>query len=199
MIRILRRIYLLPMIILMTVSMLWAASDQRDFRQTTWGMNSSQIIASEGKQPEDQKASGSLQYLVYLDEIANLHCHVLYVLAYDKLVHGMYQITETHTNNTDYLSDYNKLKEALLNKYGTPVKDIIDWKDDLYKSDPPHWGTAVAVGHMRMFTFWKTPRTEITLALFGDNFNISLGIDYSSKLLSFLEKKAQDEKNASKF
>jgi hypothetical protein len=181
------------MIIFMTVSMLSAQSDQKDFRKTTWGMNSSQIISSEGKQPKDQNTSGSLQCLVYLDEIANLHCNVLYVIAYDKLVHGVYEITETHTNDTDYLSDYNKLKEALLNKYGKPVKDIIDWKDGLYKSDPPHWGTAVAVGHMRMFSFWETPRTKITLALFGDNFKISLVIDYESKLLSFLEKKASNE------
>jgi hypothetical protein len=199
MMRMLWRIFLQLVISVMTVSMLWAASDQRDFRQTTWGMNSSQIVSAEGKQPVFQDKRSSIQMLGYSDQIANLNCNVIYILAYDQLVRTKYRISEKHTNNTEYLSDYDRLKEGLSTKYGKPVSDTIHWKDNLYKSDPSHWGMAVAVGHMVKFTRWENPRTIIILYLTGDNFEIDLGIEYSSKELRALEEKAKKEQDASKF
>jgi len=199
MMRILWRMCLQIMIILMTVSMLLAASDQRDFRQTTWGMNSSQIVSAEGKMPAFQDKGSPIQILGYSDQIANLDCQVFYILAYDQLVRTKYMISEKHTNKTEYLSDYDRLKEVLSNKYGKPVSDDIYWKNNLYKSDPSEWGMAVAVGHMAKFTRWESLRTTIILCLTGDNFEINLGIEYSSKELAALEKKAKKEQEASKF
>ncbi len=192
-------LYSAIVIALMNGFTLKAANGQSDFRKSSWGMDSSQIATAEGKKPEYQDKKGSIQYLGYSDQIAGLDCNVIYILAFDQFVRSQYSISEEHTNNTEYLSDYDKLKEALASKYGKPNSDDIYWKNDLYRSDPSEWGMAVAIGHMVKYTRWELPRTSIIIFLTGDNFKINLGIEYSSKELDALEEKVKKEQEASKF
>jgi hypothetical protein len=102
------------------------------------------------------------------------------------MVRAKYIIIEEHTNKNDFLADRKKLEDLLSEKYGA-VASKTYWKNDLYKDKPQDYGMAVSVGHMSMYSTWKTGGEEITLALRGDNFKIVLNIEYSSTKFSAVE------------
>lgn len=148
-----------------------------DFRNTAWGMSMNDVINIEGTPPDDSDDNA----IVYLDrEICDFSTSVYYLFNNDKLIGGMYSIQESHTNENAYIDDYNKLKEALISKYGEPDADNIDWKDDLYKDDPQDYGFAVSLGDLTYVSTWNLPDNLISLVLRGDNYKISLGILYQS-------------------
>lgn len=170
-----------------------------NFRQAIWGMDISQVKMSEKSQPEYDKKKGARHTLGYPDKIAGLDCKVVYLFVYNKLVRAKYVISEEHTNKTDYLSDFDTLHEALTKKYGKASSDDVYWKNDLYKDNHKEWGMAVAVGHLAKYSSWDIQGTTITEYLSGDNFDIKLGIEYSSKEFEPLEEKAKTEEEQSKF
>jgi hypothetical protein len=169
-----------------------------NFRKTKWAMTSAQVRATEPEKPDNETQKGPKTFLFYHDTVSGLSCHVLYIFAYDKLVRAKYIVTDKHTNMTDYLSDYRTLSEALATKYGSPKENDVLWKNDLYKNDPQDWGMAVAVGHLSMYTKWETSTTIIFLSLSGENYKISLDVEYSSKEMDSLEDKADKEQERGK-
>jgi len=76
----------------------------------------------------------------------------------------------------------------------TQAKMKLFGKIDLYKDDYSDWGTAISLGHLLYFSTWETENTEIASILTGENFDISCVIEYSSKSLEELEKKAKEKK-----
>ena len=177
----------------------FCAEVQRDFRQVAWGASEAQIVAAEGKNPTVRTTNEGLVLIGFADRIAGLDCNVLYILASGKLTRAKYVVNTTHSNRTDYLSDRDTLHKALTAKYGEPASDQTYWKNDLYKSDPSEWGMALAVGHLAKFASWELPRTTIILYVSGDNFEISLGVEYSSKELESLEDQVKSADQQSKF
>lgn len=161
------------------------AEQQRSqsFRKAAWGMSMAEVVASEGREP-DQRADG---LLIYKDRIDQFDCHAGFVFVADQLVRGTYLIGVEHVNDTLYLSDYAELKDLLTKKYGKPEEDETIWLNDLYRDDPADWGRAIAVGHLAQYTIWQTQSTTIHLALQGDNFDVSLRIEYVSKAHQGLE------------
>ena len=109
--------------------------------------------------------------------------------------------THSHSNENDYILDFNKLKEILTKKYGKPIEDERLWKNDLYRDDPQYWGFAISLGHLIYLATWETPATDttdttiITLLLNGENFEIMFCIEYLSKNLHKLEEKAIEKKS----
>ncbi|MCD6098451.1 DUF3157 family protein [bacterium] len=166
-----------------------------DFRKTTWGMGKIQVKKTEkGKIVEEDE-----NLLAYQGTVGGLDCFILYIFAEGKLVRAKYAFTETHSNKNDYISDFNTLKETLTKKYGKPVKDSRIWRNDLYEDDYQYWGFAVSLGHLAYFAEWETPNTYITLALYGENYEITLAIEYQSKKLKKLEEKEREKKSLDEF
>jgi hypothetical protein len=161
------------------------------FRKSNWGDSKEKVIESEDLEPKHD-ADGVLGFQA---KIAGLDTILAYIFVENKLVRSKYIITEKHTNANDFISDYEKLKEALTRKYGTPDKDETFWKNDLYKDDYEDWGMALKVGHLVYLASWETTDTDIGLVLSGENYDISLQIEYTSKKLEALEdKKTEQEK-----
>ena len=186
-------------IILMQCKFVDAEEVKYTFRQTTWGMNVDQVKKSENAEPEYDKQDGVRHALSYTENIAGLDCNVVYLFVYDKLVRAKYVIAEEHSNKSDYLSDFDTLHESLTKKYGKASSDDVYWKNDLYKDNYQEWGMAVAVGHLAKFSKWEVQGTTIIEYISGDNFDISLGIEYSSKDLHSLEEKATTDAEQNKF
>jgi len=167
---------------------------QTDFRDTKWGMSNAEVKKIEKENFFKEEGN----FLGYKGEVGGKDCQIIYTFVQDKLVRAEYIITEKHTNQNDYISDYNSLKELLTKKYGKPTKDEEFWRNDLYKDDYSHWGFAVSLGHHAYFTTWETPSTEILEFLHGDNYQITLGIGYTSKQFEDLEKKTKEEEEKKK-
>jgi hypothetical protein len=102
-----------------------------------------------------------------------------------------------HTNANAYIDDFKEVKKSLVEKYGRPKHGDDDacWKDELYKDDPDIWGMAISAGHLVYQAAWQTDRTDILLMLKGDNFEVRLIAQYTSKELGHLEDEKQSSQN----
>lgn len=154
------------------------------FRGYDWGTSKEEIMKNE-------ITSDMVADVDYLEEddgllingqsVAGLDALVLYNFIDNGLDSGVYSITEKHTNKTDYYRDYEDLVKKYTDKYGTPVIDQAQWKDDLYKDDPDDWGMAVAVGDVTFVSKWEKADGSTTgIMLKGDNYEINLAIIYQS-------------------
>tara|TARA_B100000212_G_C27374187_1_gene533943 strand:- start:2026 stop:2697 length:672 start_codon:yes stop_codon:yes gene_type:complete len=161
-----------------------------DFRKSRWGDSRSEVIASEGAEPLVSQEG----LIGYQTRVAGLDMLAAYIFVGDQLVRARYVITEKHANETDFISDYNNLKELLSNKYGVPDEDENIWKNDLFKDSYEDWGMALQVGHLVYYSHWTHQRTEIKLVLNGDNYEIDFLLEYSSNDLGKLEAEQRNAK-----
>jgi len=99
--------------------------------------------------------------------------------------YGLYTITiqfsDTHTNNNDYIDDFEDVDAALLLVY--PVGEYTDfyyWKDDLFKDDASYYGLAVASGQLIIGSLYTKGNADISHILVGDNYSITHAINYTA-------------------
>jgi len=169
--------------------------ERYNFRQVKWGMTSEQVKKIEKLKLSDEGNIGKIKILRYTGEIiGGLSCDVIYIFANNCLTRAKYIFTNYHTNKNDYISDYKTLKNLLIKKHGTPYRDEVFWKNNLYKDDPQYYGFAISIGHLAYFTMWDLSETIITLGLSGENFKINLVIEYTGKRWREYEKKVEEKK-----
>lgn len=109
----------------------------------------------------------------------------------DKLSYVQLRFSKTHFNNNMYIEDYDRIQTLLTKKYGEPKKDVF-WSKDLYRDNPKSYGTALALGHLSMFSTWKLAHTTITLQVTGNNAKVSHVLMYQSNELKKAQKKASE-------
>lgn len=160
------------------------------FRGIKWGSSKADVKRQEKAKllTEDKRR---LKYSTTLDE---LDCLAVYQFARDTLTVAAYFITEEHSNENDYISDYADLKQVLRDKYGTPQENEVSWKNSLYRNDREDWGRAISYGHLVYYTKWETEKTDITLILDGDNRQIRLAIRYDGKKFAHIEKSEKEKR-----
>jgi len=177
-----------------SIKLATAEEGTNNFRKTTWGMSKSQVKATESKKPKFKSDSR----LGYLGKVLGMDTRIIYDFVNNKLAKGHYVFFEKHTNKTDYIKNYEKLKAILIKKYGKANEDKIYWSNELYKSDPEQWGLAVILGHLKYMSKWEDEDTEIGMVLTGDDNEINLMIEYYSKALGgvlkeLIEKRMADD------
>lgn len=174
----------------------------QDFRETTWGMMTAEVIRVEGDPALDQVNNSGFRVFGYERKLpAGETTHDVYALYYfveDTLWMADYRIVTKHSNKNQYLHDFMTLKGLLNQKYGE-VEPEIFWKNDLYKDDTDQWGLAVSVGHLALSSTWYTGTTKIQLSLFGDNYKIRFNVNYETMdqgLLELAEKQKQKQQDS---
>lgn len=155
-----------------------------DFRVAKWGESKESIMAKEGK--EDSLNDESL-YL-FSDLVAGLNCDVVYIFTNNKLAMSKYMFNPKHSNKNDFISDFRDLVGLMTEKYGEPSYNAPEWRNSLYKSDPDDYGFAISLGHLSYSAGWLGDTTDITVALYGENYDITLMIQYVSKKYENLRK-----------
>ena len=166
---------------------------KNDFRNTRWGMKKDKVLSTEKNKPLEAPPDNQYFVAYYTGEVAGFKAYYKYSFLDDVLVKGGYLLKEKHTNKNEYIEDYIKLKEVLTRKYGSPIRDDIQWYNDLYKNRLQDYGLAASIGHLAFQSDWETDRTLIRLTLKGDNFNINMGIIYTSKIHKELIDKAKNK------
>lgn len=165
-----------------------------DFRKTKWGYSKYQVLSSEKLKP----MIDTNNIIGYETTIAGMKCLIGYIFANNKLTRSKYVFEEEHSNLNDYIVDYEMLKGFLNKKYGNySNKDDAFWLNDLYKDDVQQRGFAISLGQLFYQSNWPTQKTNIDLLLSGENYKISLVIEYVSKQFKNLEEKLK-EKNTLK-
>jgi len=160
------------------------------FRKTRWGMSMDEV-----KRAEKGLNSTLLHddVLGFKSTLNGMDVEIYYIFTDNMLTRSKYLFADKHTNKLDYISDYDSIEILLGKKYGGPEKTSTFWRNDLYKNKPQDWGMAVAVGHMTKYAKWKTLPTSIFSFIKGDNYKISVGIEYASTNLKSLTKAAEEK------
>jgi hypothetical protein len=169
--------WLLAGLLLIGSAALSVAAEKPDFRNVRWGMTQQEV-----KQAEKLAlAYADQEMLGYETTLAGFDCNLIYLFQNDRLYRAGYIFTHMHMNCTDFIDDYDKVKDLLKQKYGEPKQDDVLWKDDLYRDDPSHWGMAIITGDLELCATWEKGQTIIILYLAGDNFETQFGLTYYSK------------------
>jgi len=153
------------------------------FRKTPWGASPSEVKASEDTEPRSEKAD----YLDFDVRLGRFSCLAVYLFVGNQLVRGKYLILEEYQNQTNHLADYDELKSLVSKKYGAPRTDDTYWLNDLYQDDYSEWGMAVGCGHLSKFATWETASSKINVALYGENFEVTVSVEYLGKTFEGLE------------
>lgn len=159
------------------------------FRGVKWGVTPAEVRSSETVAPTAEVEGTAGPMLLYSGSVAGLPCQYAYIFAGEVLTRGKYIFTVEHSNKNVFIDDYQSIKEQLTAKYGE-AEEVVHWKKDLLKSDRQHWGMAISVGDLVYLSEWSTAGTKIYLVLQGDNYEITLGLEYSSTELKGLEEAA---------
>lgn len=166
---------LLPLVFLIVLTTGAFGSDFT-FRKTNWGMTKEQVrSAEELKNPMEKE-----NLLAYKTNVLSKNVYLVYEFINGKLGKARYVVAEEHSNKNNYITDYNSFVEALTKKYGKPMSNDTLWTNDLYRDDPSERGFAVSLGHLLYQTKWGNSATDITAGLFGENYNITCFVEYSS-------------------
>jgi hypothetical protein len=167
-----------------------------DFRKTSWGMTREQVKGLESSKLVKEDEHG----LFYRSELSGFgEVMIGYIFAQGKLVRASYLSEVRHTNQNAFIEDFGKIKPNLIEKYGKPESDDVIWMDDLYRDDPDNWGMAVSTGHLVYEAVWNTKTTKVLEKLKGDNFDVTLMVQYSSLELIGLEEAKDKEKQKSEY
>ena len=163
--------------------------DTYNFRYTKWGMTPEEVVASEKMAPisKDEKL------IRYKTQILDKNVELHYLFAQNKLIGASYKLDENYLNSDRFFQTYARFKEELIKKYGSPNKEITNWKNDTFKSDRSKWGIALSLGYLEYFTIWETPSTTVSCGLKENNYYVLCSVEYWSLEFSNLLDKNGDE------
>jgi hypothetical protein len=123
-----------------------------DFRNTSWGMDRSQVVATEATPPSQVREGGGEIVLRYESaRIAGLDCRVVYIFAKDKLVRAKYVFQQEHDGKNDFLADFAIVDAFLTGTLDRATEQRVSWRNDTYKMEPQHYGLAVSLGQASVF------------------------------------------------
>ncbi len=148
------------------------------FRSARWGMSKQQILRLEGH-PDQQANTNGLDIVQYLQKILNMDCLIGYVFAENKLVKAKYSFLAKHEDKNQYIQDYSKIRDILVEIYGKPLTDSALWQNNRYKEEPSNWGQALSQGHLMFDSTWQDSDTEIHLQLHGEMEKTFLVVEYA--------------------
>jgi len=163
----------------------------RNFEEMHWGLSKKQVVELEGK-PADQRRVRGLEVMRYQQRIINLDCAIDYFFAANKLSRTRFSFAGDYLDKNAHLQDYQKVKDALVQKFGKPLEEAMNWRDTSYKDDFTSWGEAVSLGHLELSSRWLTLQTEITASLSGTDDEILLTVEYAGLQLKELAKKSEE-------
>lgn len=149
--------------------------ENSDFQNSNWG-DSIEAVKFDNRDLDILQDGDTLWTTA---SVAGKDADIFFAFENNQLVQGVVSFSEKHSNDFSYISDFETIKELLVEKYGEPVEDDEAWLNDLFKDDPMDYGLAVAAGHLIYRVIWETSDTQITLLLTGDNYDIMHFISYS--------------------
>ncbi|WP_262107553.1 hypothetical protein [Arthrobacter sp. Marseille-P9274] len=149
----------------------------------------SQVRAIEGNDPVKETDD----VLAFAVKLGRFDCAAIYIFVSGQLARGKYRLVEEYQNQNKYLSAFDELKDSVTKKYGAPNEDRTYWLNDLYRDDFSEWGMAVSCGHLSKFASWDTEESFITVGILGENFDVTVGVEYSGKAFAALEDKLKED------
>jgi hypothetical protein len=160
-------------------------------------MTKAQVMAAEPDQPSEVRETNTetvLQYdSVRLDAQSG---RLLYFFTQDRLRRARYVFNAAHEDLNSFIGDFKAIEPVLTEKYGRPEYSRALWDSPAYQYESKSYldsdratpaeifpsdkfvGMEVALGHLKLYTQWKSGRTRILHALTGENSRVTHQIEY---------------------
>ena len=149
-----------------------------------FGDSKQSVMDAEGEPIGNDFMTGNIaEYIYYNASIVGLDAYLVYYFTDEGLCEMRYLLNEDHSNESLYIEDYNKVKEALITKYGEPVSLISGehWDTnshkDYYKEKK---GDALSYGYLTYDHYFLVKDAEIDMHMSADNYDVSTSISYVS-------------------
>lgn len=153
-----------------------AQEQEPDFRQGYWGESMGEIKKKEGE-PDKYGMKNIYMFDTY---VAGLSCMAAYRFTNGILTSGKYIFTNINSDNC--IENYETLVELLTVKYGEPGYNNKESSASELEKSTYTEGELVIANKMRLQTEWLTPSSYIIIALYGEEYQPMLVIEYSSNL-----------------
>ncbi len=148
-----------------------------DFRHGFWGDSLADVKKKEGK-ADEFNMNGVYAFTTY---VAGLECLAAYRFTGNKLTSGKYVFLNNNSDNC--IRNYEKLVNLLTKKYGEPANKDRQNSAESYEQRIYTEGELVRKGKMKFETYWFTPFSTIAIFLNGEQYSVSLNIEYYSNKL----------------
>ncbi|MEI7725882.1 MAG: hypothetical protein WCK09_12305 [Bacteroidota bacterium] len=173
--------------ICMFASSQYLCAQNFDFRNVTWGMDSSHVKQAEKAKYIDSK-NNRIVYSVKLD---NQDAKIFfYFTSGNQLYKAFYMMNLESKNPSVFVKNYLMMQELLTEKYHAPYSNSAKTINGRTIT-PEEWASNLVSDNLNLETKWKTDKTDIGLCLYSLSDELILEISYTS--LEF-EKKSDIEK-----
>ena len=159
------------------------AEEAYDFRHSKWGDSRASVEAQEGEPIYSNNVEGTKNIaIVYEKSVTGLDAYLLFFFNdQDQLYRTKYVLLEDHSNGSGYIKDYEKVKDALIKKYGDPGFDEEIWSDDGKKSYyADRKGDALEYGYLSYMTIWSASSSWFGMEMSADNYEVTTNIEFYS-------------------
>ena len=150
-----------------------------DFRNTTWGMDSTQVKKAE----KAIYAFSRKNTLIYNTKLGDLDARAVYNFnSSNQLYYASYMITLGNVVSKHpmyFVNNFLLLQDLLTQKYNEPYsKTSTTINGKVLKQD--EWAANLLSDNLTLESKWKTDKTEINLMLFNINDELHIEITYTS-------------------
>lgn len=170
-------------------------------RNANFGMSKQQVVKSEGREPDfvtnyDDKRTAIIYNNI---QLIGIPCLIKYVFFDGKLCFVQYPFQQNYINENNYISDYNLMKNKLIEKYGEPssngmiLSEIREgsytnsygvFNTNKYETPSISWGDLISRGELQYHSFWysnnnnKPDEIHLGIVILGENYKINTFIYY---------------------
>ena len=105
---------------------------------------------------------------------------LIYFFTNGELTSTKYLFQHRYSDDARFIQDYDSFKESLTKKYGKPFEDNRYFTSSTYDDEYQNWKMTLSIGELSFFTTWIHKKTKIVSALYGNNYEITFAIEYTS-------------------
>lgn len=160
------------------------------YQKARWGMTEAEV-----KQVYPQ-ARAMDQGLWFEGETAGHKAVTAFGFSEHRLGYVGIRFDITRSTVAQYIEDYEALKKLLVQKYGTPKHDDVNWREgkEFLSDAPDGLSTALRLGYATLETQWTTGETMIRLECEAKRYTPTISITYAS--LRLMQRMVEKENQA---
>ena len=152
--------------------------EESDFRNMKWGMTKEEVIKAQGTGYRETD-KGTLYYTRVREE--DYPADAEYTFKDDKLVMGVFYITQNKEEKPVTITDYNELADTLSSRYGIPLlKDYVYASDEDKTDDADKQTDLILKNKLQFRTAWGLNGTELRVVLFPKDGALCIGLQYKN-------------------
>lgn len=152
------------------------SAEEADFRSLKWGMTKDEVEDYEGtgyREPDEN----TMYYTRVREE--GFPADAEYTFMDEKLVQGIFYITENKSDNPVLVEDYIELVNSLKARFGEPsVEDLVYTNSSDKTEDTIEQLELVKQGRLQIRTGWMLEDTELRVVMFPRSGTACIGLQY---------------------